>query len=298
MATCVAGKNPEPQLVMAGKQGENTFGEDERDAPERGLVGGPVSWSAAVSDQNNWTNKKGRVAASRADVDRAETMPAHGCIEKPDFQHALNFEQQLQDIDDAINGSISALNSTTTQEDLLSKESNMQAKHVTTLKLKEGMQESGPEAVVQAQPILIGPKGDLNQPMHESKEVVGLFHPGVSFSLGLPSPKQKTAQGVSKLRGGSQKKNKGNREASGKENTSGREETQLQEVKTNEGSNMDLEMVDTGLKRRARAPLAELESQEDNGKRRKKEGEIVELGKLLAQHLGAAEAAMQPRRTQ
>ena len=57
-------------------------------------------------------------------------------------------------------------------------------------------------------------------------------------------------------------------------------------------------MVDTGLKKRARVPLTELEDKEDNGKRIKREGEVKELGQLLAQHLGSAEATMQPRRVQ
>ena len=57
-------------------------------------------------------------------------------------------------------------------------------------------------------------------------------------------------------------------------------------------------MVDTGLKKRARVPLTELEDKEDNGKRIKREGEVKELGQLLAQHLGSAEATMQPRRAQ
>ena len=48
----------------------------------------------------------------------------------------------------------------------------------------------------------------------------------------------------------------------------------------------------------ARTPLAELENMEDNGKRIKREGEVQELGKLLAQHLGSTEAASQPRRAQ
>lgn len=283
---------------MAGKQGENRSGEGARDVSERGLVGEAVSWLATVNARSSGPEDNERVAASRADVEKAVTMPAHGCIEKPDFPHGLNFEQQLQDIDDAINGSISALNSATTQEDFLSKESTMQARHMTTLKLEERMQESGTNAIVQAQPVTPGSQGGLNQPMHENKEILGLFHPGVSFNLGLDSPKQNKAQGVRKLRCGSQKKNKGSRKAPGKENTLGREETQLQRDKTNEDSNMELEMDDKGIKRRARAPLAELEDQVDNGKRFKKEGEIVELDKLLAKYLGSAEAATQPRWTQ
>ena len=54
-------------------------------------------------------------------------------------------------------------------------------------------------------------------------------------------------------------------------------------------------MVDMGTKRRERVPLAELENKDDNGKRVKVDGEIKELGKLFAQQLGSAAAAVQPR---
>ena len=59
---------------------------------------------------------------------------------------------------------------------------------------------------------------------------------------------------------------------------------------------MEIEMVDMGTKRRARAPLAELEDKGDNGKQIKMEGEVKELVKLLTQHLGSAEAVAQARR--
>ena len=45
---------------------------------------------------------------------------------------------------------------------------------------------------------------------------------------------------------------------------------------------MEIEKVDMGTKRRARTPFFKLENQEDNGKRIKREGEVKELGKLLA----------------
>ena len=53
-----------------------------------------------------------------------------------------------------------------------------------------------------------------------------------------------------------------------------------------------------GLKRRTRSPLHELENFDVSGKRARMEGEVREFGKLLAQHLGSAEAGNQLRRTQ
>lgn len=84
----------------------------------------------------------------------------------------------------------------------------MQAMHVTTLKLEERMQASGPNVITQAQPSMYGPQGTSHKPVHESKEDVGLFHSGASFNLGLASPKQQTAHGVRKTKVGSQKRNK------------------------------------------------------------------------------------------
>lgn len=59
-----------------------------------------------------------------------------------------------------------------------------------------------------------------------------------------------------------------------------------------------LHLAKMGAKRRARSSLTELDNMEDNGKWVRVEGEVKELGKLLAQHLGSAEAVNQPRRAQ
>ena len=82
------------------------------------------------------------------------------------------------------------------------------------------------------------------------------------------------------------------------DNRSGSEVKHLPGTGDIEDSAMEIELVEMGTKRRARTPLAELDNMENNGKRMKREGEIQELGKLLAQHLGSAEAASQPRRAQ
>ena len=291
-------KNQKPQLVMAEKQGENRSGEGGREVLERSLAGVAVSTLATASGHENLPVETMRVAASRVDVAKDVATPTHVCIKTPDSLHVLNFEQQLKEINDTINGSVSALNSVTTQEALLGKETNTQVTHVATLEQEKRMHANGPNAAIQAQPTMLEPQSTLQKPMQESKENLGLFQSGVSFSLGMPSPKQQKAQGVMKIKGGSQKKNKENRGVPGKENKSGSEETQLQGDKTNVDSTMEIEMVDMGTKRRVRAPLAELEDKEDNGKWIKREGEVKELGKLLAQHLGSAKAAMQPHRAQ
>ena len=120
----------------------------------------------------------------------------------------------------------------------------------------------------------------------------------MAFSIGPSTTKQQKAQGIKKSRGSNERKNKENRDVSGKVKKLDREETHYQRDTNTVGSTMESEMLDMGIKRRARTPLAELENKEDNEKRVKVEGEIKEFGKLLAQHLGSTEAAAQPRRTQ
>jgi len=88
---------------------------------------------------------------------------------------------------------------------------------------------------------------------------------------------------MKKTRGGSQRKNKENREVLGIEKELDREETRPQEDNNNVDGTMEIEMVDMGIKRRAWIPLAELEGKEDDGKQVKVDGEIKELSKLFAQ---------------
>lgn len=91
---------------------------------------------------------------------------------------------------------------------------------------------------------------------------MGLPQPGIAFRLGPSSTKQPKAQGIKKNKGGHERKNKENRKVSGTEKKSDREEDI-----NNVGSNMENEMMEMGIKRRARTQLAELEKKEDNGKR-------------------------------
>ena len=178
------------------------------------------------------------------------------------------------------------------------KESIKQVRNVAITKREVRMNAKGPQAIEQAHLSMLGPQETSHKPMKATEEITGLLQTRVNFSLGLSSPKQHKAQGVKKNRAGSLKKNKENRGMPGKENKSGSEEIHSHGAGNIEDSIMEIELVDTGTKRRARMPLAELENMEDNGKRIKREGEVQELGKLLAQHLGSAEAASQPRRAQ
>jgi len=61
---------------------------------------------------------------------------------------------------------------------------------------------------------------------------------------------------------------------------------------------MEVDKVEVGIKRRLQSPLHELGNCVDNGKKVRMEGEVREFGKLLAHHLGSAEAVKQPRRAQ
>ena len=265
---------------------------------ERGVAGVMVSTPTTMKGRDTLSKSTVCGVASRANVEKDMASPANMCIKNPNSSLNLNFEQQIKEIDDAINGSVPSLNSVTNQELLVGKESIAQVRNVAIMEREERMNEKGPYAVDQAHSTMLGPQEMLHKPMHVSEEILGLIQAGVNFSLGLSSPKQHKAQGVKKNRGGSLKKNKENRGVSGKENKSRSKEIQFHGVENNEDSIIEIELVDMRIKRRARTPLSELENKEDNGKRIKRESEVKELGKLLAQHMGSAEAASQPRRAQ
>ena len=78
---------------------------------------------------------------------------------------------------------------------------------------------------------------------------------------------------------------------------SDRECMQSQGVDSGIERSMEVDQAEMKLKRRIRSPSHELENFDDAGKRAKMEGEVREFGKLLAHHLGLAEAGNQPRRT-
>ena len=104
-------KNQKPQLVMAEKQGEIRFGEGGKEILERGVTRVEVPAPVTMSRHDNPPRIKGSVAKARANVEKDGASPANVRIKNPDSSPALNFEQQLKEIDDAINGSVSDLNS-------------------------------------------------------------------------------------------------------------------------------------------------------------------------------------------
>lgn len=127
---------------------------------------------------------------------------------------------------------------------------------------------------------------------------MGLSNIGPNFSLGLASPKKPKGHTTRKAKGSKLKKYKENKGPMGKERAADWLRKQDQGDDISMETKMEIDHSEVGGKRRARSPLSELVNNEGNGKRIRVEGEVKELGKLLAQHLGSAEAANQPRRVQ
>ena len=180
---------------MAEKQGEIRTGEGGRKVLERRLAVVMASTLVTVSGHANLSKITVNRAATRADVEKDVASPANVCIKNPDSSLDLNFEQQLKEINDAINGSVPALNSVTNQELFVGKESITQARHVAIMEREERMHVRGLNVVDQAHPTTLGPQETLHKPMHVSEEISGLIQSGVNFSLGLSSPNQQKAPG-------------------------------------------------------------------------------------------------------
>ena len=261
---------------------------------ERRSDGQVVSMPARTNDGETRPDEMGRTVIPRADVEERTGSLNHDCIKNPDFPYVSNFEQQIRELDAAINGNIPSMELVTIQEAYLGREESAHVLEENALKQSRKSHAFGPNEESQAQPTNVGPQSIAFKPMQEQIGNVSLFHPGINFNLGLPSPKLNKAQSMKKTKGGNQRKMKENREVRGAEEKPD-EETQPYEEKYTVDGAMEIEMAVTGTKRRTRVPLVELENKEDNGKRIKVAGEIKELGKLFAQQLGSAAAAAQPR---
>ena len=291
-------KNQKPQLVVVEKQNVARTGEGGEQTAERGVSGATPPTTATGRGRDALSTSPAREEGSRADVEEDVADPANVRIKIPEFSLDSNFEQQIKEIDDAINGNVPCLISGAEEELMGGKEPFKQTGNVAITEREARMSANRPHAIEQAQLSQLGPPEFSHKPIKTNVENSGLIQTEVHFNVGLSSPKHHKVQGAKKNRAGSLKKFKENRGTPGMDNSSGSEVKHLQGTGDIEDSAMEFELVEMGTKRRARTPLAELDNMEDNGKRMKREGEIQELGKLLAQHLGSAEAASQPRRAQ
>lgn len=77
----------------------------------------------------------------------------------------------------------------------------------------------------------------------------------------------------------------------GKENKTGRTQRQVHGEKKGGETPMDVEAKAVGGKQKERIPLEEIPADEEFGKKQKMEGEVMALGKIMAQHLGPVLAA-------
>ena len=102
---------------------------------------------------------------SRADVERVTTRPALACNKNPGFSHILNFEQQIREINHAINSNVSAMISTTSQEARVGRENNMQGLDMAMLEKKESNHASGPNTTAHVQSSKAGHQGIFLKPM-------------------------------------------------------------------------------------------------------------------------------------
>nr|POF08275.1 hypothetical protein CFP56_55674 [Quercus suber] len=85
---------------------------------------------------------------------------------------------------------------------------------------------------------------------------------------------------------------------SGKENVGLCKSILQKKNEREEASQMEVEELDMGPKRKLWAPLSEVEDNKETGKKLKLDEEVVALEKLMATQMGSAAAAGQPRREQ
>lgn len=160
---------------------------------ERRTDGQVVSTQARTSSYENHPDEMVRMMISRADVEERTDTPCHVCIKNLDIPQVPSFEQQIRELDAAINENAHGMDLATNQEISLGREKIMQVSEVAMLKQNVRSHALGSSVATQAQSSKVGPQSIALKPMQEQKENVSLFQPGINFNLGLSSPKHNKA---------------------------------------------------------------------------------------------------------
>ena len=287
-----------PQTITTEKTGEISTGRKESGLPGIRLGREKEAERTETPVEKENPGKEVGVGIPRADVVRVGDLTTHINLKSPDIQQALSFEQQIRDIDAAINGEGIDVHSEPRKEEIVTeKEITLSLTDIARVK-KERAITNGPVQEAQYQMPIIKVQSPTSMHGKLQETNVGLSNIGPNFSLGLASPKKPKSHNTRKAKGSESKKFKENRGPMGKERAADWLRKQAQGDDMSMETKMEIDHSEVGGKRKVRSPLLELVNNEGNGKRIRVEGEVKELGKLLAQHLGSAEAANQPRRVQ
>ena len=257
-------------------------------------------WNAKPTEEGGTTRIDGLGKAEhsvevRADVVNMYNSPDQLKIKIPNISLRSNFETEIQAIDAAIMGDVSAVNDEPIKDLIMGREEITLTQKDSRLDSKGRNCMNGPNLQGLQPKGVIGPQEQLMEMNDRPGVDLGLNPSNISFKLGLTSPKSLK---LKKATEGGQKKNKGNRGGVETRKDLDRECMQRQGVDSGIERSMEVNQTEMGLKRRVRSPSHEVENFDGSGKRAKLEGEVREFGKMLAHHLGSAEAGNQPRRTQ
>lgn len=119
------------------------------------------------------------------------------------------------------------------------------------------------------------------------------------FVMGLQTPKPPGVDKNKTKRGPTQKRSiVGCGQVHGKENKLHGAQGHVHGKEKENVTSIEVEANDVGTKRKECIPLKETLVNDETVKKRKLDGEVMTLGKIMAQHLGSALAARQPRREQ
>ena len=286
-------KHQKTVLITAGKYGESRNGEVEPETMAR-------RWNAEPTEEGGTTRIDGLGKAEhsvevRADVVNVDNSPDQLKIKIPNISLRSNFETEIQAIDAAIMGDVSAVNDEPIKDLIMGREEITLTQKDSRLDSKGRNCMNGPNLQGLQPKGVIGPQEQLMEMNDRPGVDLGLNPSNISFKLGPTSPKSLK---LKKATEGGQKKNKGNRGGVETRKDLDRECMQRQGVDSGIERSMEVDQTKMGLKRRVRSPSHEVENFDGSGKRAKLEGEVREFGKMLAHHLGSAEAGNQPRRTQ
>lgn len=160
-------KYQKPLTVTVAKNGDSRIREEGAEIREHRKDG--ITGRATATDIPNNDNPglAERLMETRDDVVNIETLPGHIQIKIPKILLILNFEQQLRDIDAAISGEVSDVNS------IQRKEINLEREEISLnqndAKLGRNKRPHANGFTTKAQPHIstLGPQGPLMKSEHK-----------------------------------------------------------------------------------------------------------------------------------
>ena len=273
------------------------------DSENEGMVDRPPVVREKVSGDLRKANGKGDVGACTGHVEGLTNAGTAGEEHIPNIMQITDFEEQLNDIDRAINFGEKNTEGVTKSKERNDLKAESQEHNLNALSW-------GGDEVNKVEAAEFGTRREMGLGpgvLTENPREVGTVSLGFPrnsqmeakpFTIGLASPRREKTCRQKKDQSGHNKKMKPIREKLGKENRDRMDGSLKGDGQQLDVTEVVMEAFEAGEKCKEHIPMMDLSPLSENNKKQKVENEVQVLGQIMAQQLGSAVAAWQHRRDQ